>query len=389
MVVAFLNLFGSPYEGGANWLEASLLALGLVDDPPLCLVVGATAEQLPPAVSAADHVRAAPAVVAPRSRARVARDVVNRRLHPERWEELGLRSVAEQHDVDVWVAFDAFDGLGPDRPLAVCFPDFQFRHLPGMFDAAQRQERERRWGAAAARADVLLALSQDAADDAVRFDPTVADRIAVCGHAPRFTPELLRLDPDAVRAAYHLPERYLLVSNQLYRHKGHDTVVAALAAIRAGGDEPPTVAIAGRPHDPRSPHWLSELLQSVARQGLHEQCRFLGVVSRDEQLALIRAAEAVVQPSRFEGRGAIAEEAALLGTPLLLSDLAVHRELPVQARRFPVGDAESLAALMRATQPHPRRSVQDIVTASERASRAYGDALLAALQRAVVISAAS
>ncbi len=76
-----------------------------------------------------------------------------------------------------------------------------------------------------------------------------------------------------------------------------------------------------------------------------------------------------VLPSRFEGQPIAVLEAASYGLPLLLSDIAAHRELVVaRARYFPVGDVAALAAHLR-----------DICTApgAEKASPAECSALVA------------
>jgi glycosyltransferase involved in cell wall biosynthesis len=55
----------------------------------------------------------------------------------------------------------------------------------------------------------------------------------------------------------------------------------------------------------------------------------LGLVERADQLQLVAAAHALVSASRFEG-GAGASgtlDAALLGTPIVASDIEPHREL--------------------------------------------------------------
>lgn len=66
--------------------------------------------------------------------------------------------------------------------------------------------------------------------------------------------------------------------------------------------------------------------------------------------ALMARANALVQASVAEGFGLPIIEAGSLGMPLLLSDLAVFREIAgEEARYFPVGDSAALAALLVAT----------------------------------------
>jgi glycosyltransferase involved in cell wall biosynthesis len=277
-----------------------------------------------------------------------------------------------------------FEGLGSHRALLAWQPDFQSRHLPELFPAEEVRDRERQWDYVAGRADGVVVISQSVADDALRSHPLIAEKLHVCAFPPVFHEPLLALDPERVRADFNLPPDYLIVCNQFWQHKNHALVLRALSLLKRRGKVPPVIAFTGRTHDYRDPDAFSRLLRFVHEEGIHAHCRFLGVLPRGEQLALVRAAGAVIQPSRFEGRGAIAEEATLLGTPLLLSDLPVHRELRVAgALFFDVDDAEALAALLESLPPRRApRPAREVARESLRLTREYGESLLEACKRA-------
>jgi glycosyltransferase involved in cell wall biosynthesis len=378
MVIAFENLFLHPYEAGISWLEATLAGLGMLPEPPTCIILGAVPQDLPPSARHAAHVvPVALADAAPSARGRIA-SAIQQRLRPGVHESPAVTAVAQEYDIDVWIGFGGFSGLGRDRPLVLCFPDFQFRHLPEMFGPGEVAAREQQWLEVSARANGLMALSQTVVDDALASSPEVAPKIRVCGFRPFFTMATLAQDPDETRRRYDLPENFLLVSNQVFRHKNHGLVLDALSALKRTGRAVPTVAFTGRPYDPRNPDHFSALLQQTARDGLHDDCRFLGVVSRAEQVALIRAARAVVQPSLFEGRGAIVEESAVLGTPLICSDLPVHREQwAPRARFFDPRDAAALTVLLEDLEVRERKTVEAIVADSTALTRDYGERVLA------------
>jgi glycosyltransferase involved in cell wall biosynthesis len=382
MNIAFENLFGRQYEGGANWLETTLLGLGALDDPPRCLVVGATEDALPTALRGAPHVLAVPSVRRTEALGRrVVKSAVRRALRRP-WEDAWLTKVAREYGVDLWVGFAGFEGLGAHRPLLVWFPDFQFRHLPEMFSEAERRERERQWDYVARRADGVVAISRSVAADAAERHPHVSEKVHVCGFPPVFPESVLARSPEEVRRAFHLPERFFLVSNQFWRHKNHALVFGALSRLKRCGKFPPVVAFTGRTHDYRHPEAFGETLRYVEQEGLHEHCRFLGVLPRDEQVALIRAAEAVVQPSRFEGRGAIVEEATVLGAQLLCSDLPVHRELDAPgAIFFNADDEERLAELLEQTYARSSKSDGEVAAESRRLAHDYGQRFLGVCER--------
>jgi glycosyltransferase involved in cell wall biosynthesis len=81
---------------------------------------------------------------------------------------------------------------------------------------------------------------------------------------------------------------------------------------------------------------------------LQDNFRFLGLVPRRHVISLMRTCAALINPSFFEGWSSTVEEARVLGVPMLLSDLAVHREqMGNAATYFKADDAEELAARLR------------------------------------------
>jgi glycosyltransferase involved in cell wall biosynthesis len=377
MIIAFANLFGRQYEGGANWLEVTLRCLGMLEQPPTCLVIDATREMLPPTLRDAPHVRAVPLQHFHESRGKRLIKRVARRLQKRTWEAPAITKIAAEYNIDLWMAFAWFEGLGSHRPLIICHPDFQFRYFPELFSADELNAFEKQWNEVTERANGIFTISEATASDALKSHPQIKDKLYVCGFPPVFQPENLRLAPEEIRRKYNLPERFFLVCNQFWEHKNHQLVFRALMLQKERGETPPVVVFTGRPYDTRQPEAFSKTLMFVQENGLHEYCRFLGVVPRDEQIALIRAAEAVVQPSKFEGRGAITEETCLLGTQLLCSDLPSHRELNLPgAIFFDVDGVNELAELMERNYTHSSKTSEAIAAESQTLARSYGDELM-------------
>ena len=375
-------MFGIGYEGGANWLETTLLGLGTLEQPPTCLIWGASSEQLPQSLNDASYVQPVSGSHSVESRFKELARAIIRRIVARPWENRAITELALRCNVDLWVGFTGFEGLGPQRPLLVWYPDFQFRHFPELFGSQEIHDRERQWNFVAERADGIIAISQAVAEDALATHPQVANKLYVCGFPPIFPSTKLAQNPDAVRQRYHLPERFFLVCNQFWQHKNHALVFRALSYLKQNGDAPPVIAFTGLPHDYRHPDAFSNLLRFVNEHDLNDYCRFLGVIRRDEQIALIRAATAVIQPSRFEGRGAIVEEVSLLGTQLLCSDLPVHRELHAPgASLFSVDGVEELAELMKQEYTRSTKDEQTVAEESRHLARAYGEQLMTVCKR--------
>jgi glycosyltransferase involved in cell wall biosynthesis len=262
-------------------------------------------------------------------------------------------------------------------------PDFQHLHLGKLYSEAQIAQMNRAFGDLARRSARMLFSSEDCRRDFVTAYPDFAAKARVASF-----PSLFAFEPPAppegeVRAKYHLPERFLLIINQFWRHKNHRIVPEALSILRKRGVEV-TAVMAGLPadHRDRQNDALSETLQAAARGQVWPQCLVLGKVPREDLVALLQTATAVVQPSRFEGWNTTLQDAKAVGCPVFVSDLAVHREqCPKALGFFPVDDPEKLADLIAEhwpslpARPDAEREKAALAAESEYA-RAYGRKLL-------------
>lgn len=155
--------------------------------------------------------------------------------------------------------------------------------------------------------------------DAPSVAATLADRWGV--EARVVEPGVDHVAPVAAH-----PGRYVLYVGALEPRKGLDVLAAAWAQRPLGDGAELLVAGEGR----------------VAVPG----ARMLGHVTDAELQALYAGALAVVLPSRLEGYGLPPREAAVHGTPSIVSDLPTLR-LP-GTLRVPPGDARALTDALRA-----------------------------------------
>jgi glycosyltransferase involved in cell wall biosynthesis len=188
----------------------------------------------------------------------------------------------------------------------------------------------------------------------------------------------LEPDPRETAARYALPERFLFLPNQFWAHKEHQTAFEAVRRLHARGIEI-CLACTGTPADPGRPDHYANLEAFVAEHGLASEIRLLGRIPRNDYFQLIRAAHAVVQPSRFEGWSSTVEDARAFGKSIVLSDIDVHLEqAPERARYFPVGDADALAdamaEMLQQATPHEERVT---FTRQKEAVAAYARTALA------------
>jgi glycosyltransferase involved in cell wall biosynthesis len=95
-------------------------------------------------------------------------------------------------------------------------------------------------------------------------------------------------------------------------------------------------------------HCRDELVRLAADLGMSDQIHFVGLLDRREVYQLMQEVDAFSMPSRKEGFCVAVAEALATGTPCLLSDIDVFRELYSEAAHYhDVGDAESLASAIQ------------------------------------------
>lgn len=223
-------------------------------------------------------------------------------------------------------------------------PDFQHRELPEYFDPAEIAGRDAAYLEMAERAARVLLSSEDAAADLARFAPQWAHKARVASFVSLVPDALFAEDPAGTVGRHDIAGPFVLVPNQWWRHKDHETAIRAAALLRDRGVQL-TWVFTGALSDYRAPQHVEGLLALIGELALDDTVKVLGMLPRDEQLQLMRAAEMVVQPSLFEGWSTVVEDAKTLGQRIVLSDLDVHREQePPAALFFAQRSAEDLAA---------------------------------------------
>jgi glycosyltransferase involved in cell wall biosynthesis len=253
-----------------------------------------------------------------------------RPLLSESWVRLGWPPLPRLPGTDLVHAPSVAVPPHPRVPLVVTVHDAAPVLFPDAFN--QRSGRWHRLAlqAAARRADLVITVSQAAADEIVAHTPIPADRIRVVanGVAP------LTIDPEERRAylqARGLEDReFVLWVGSLEPRKGVGTLVAAMAELKRRRPANDTrLVLAG------FEGWLNaNLIDPADRQALGPALRQLGRLEERELWSLYGAATVFALPSRHEGFGVPVLEAMSQGVPVLASDIAAVREVSGGAARL-------------------------------------------------------
>lgn len=253
---------------------------------------------------------------------------------------------------NVDVAFDPALYLGwrSKMPSVAWIPDFQHRHMPHMFSRAAYWKREIGFRALIASSTSIMLSSEDAERDCLQFYPGASGRTGVARFAvqvddwPSADAAWARLEQEG------MPKDYVFLPNQLWQHKNHRLAIEAAAILAKMGSKRVILAT-GHGNDPRFPDYFGSLRAQITESGASDNFRLLGSVDHALVRAMMVGANALVNPSRFEGWSTTVEEAKAVGTPMLLSDLCVHREQAPGAVFFGTDDAAGLASAILAAEP--------------------------------------
>ncbi|HEX8815501.1 MAG TPA: glycosyltransferase family 1 protein [Terriglobales bacterium] len=256
-----------------------------------------------------------------------------------------LARVAKREKVDA--VFPVTVNYTRQLPSAIAWiPDLQHCFLPEFFSRLARAARDKAFPALLRDPNRHVVFSsRSAVDDALRaYGPPLAKT-----HVLHFTtiplPEWFQ-DPAPIVAKYDLPPSYIILCNQFWIHKDHLTAFKAAAKLKSQGMRVDLVCT-GPTQDNRHPEFFPRLKAQIKELGIERQVHILGMIPRVDQICLIRAAKAVLQPSQFEGWSTVIEDARSVGRPVIASDFPVHLEQNSPGSTFfHMGDADDCARAM-------------------------------------------
>lgn len=260
-----------------------------------------------------------------------------------------LNKLFIDHKIDVVFEAAQFFGWRLGLPAIAWIPDFQHKLLPHLFTKAAWWKREIGFRAQIFGNRQIMVSSNDAHNSCIKYYPSTKRKI----HTVHFAvPSRNKIDLNEAREIanqYDLPWNFIFMPNQFWRHKNHLIVLDSLEILRNRGIEI-TVVSSGKQSDPRSPEYYSSFEKILKNKNLEKIFKVLGLIPYAHIQALMLSCQAMLNPSLFEGWSTTVEEARALGTPMLLSDIEVHREqMGTGAKYFIRNSAESLAEQLQLT----------------------------------------
>ncbi|WP_298222765.1 glycosyltransferase family 1 protein [Flavobacterium sp.] len=230
--------------------------------------------------------------------------------------------------------------------LVSWYADLQHQYYPQFFSKFKIFERNARIKMILRNSKDLVVSSQAVKDDFLKFYKVPKSLKIQIYHFVSIIDNLPDLSADEIKAKYHLPDEYFMISNQFHKHKNHKVAFEAVAELKNKGVEV-NIAVTGRfPDEPES-EYLKELHDIVNANDLRTSISFLGLIPRGDQLLLMKYAKAIIQPSLFEGWSTVIEDAKSLQVPVIAANLNVNIEqLESTGTYFESHNAAQLAGIL-------------------------------------------
>ena len=227
-------------------------------------------------------------------------------------------------------------------------PDYQHYHYKDFFPEEEYNTRVEIDRSYASSSFPLLLSSRACLDDFREFCSKEKSNIYVVPFVSYIKSELTDITDgylNEVCDKYNIsPKRYILISNQFWKHKNHIVALEAINNLSGRGMNDIRIVLTGNIRDYRNNEYIARIKEILDDEVLKKCCVCTGFIDRREQLALMKGAKFIIQPSLFEGWGTVLEDAKVLDKTVLLSDIPVHREqMNDKCILFDPHDADALA----------------------------------------------
>jgi glycosyltransferase involved in cell wall biosynthesis len=282
--------------------------------------------------------------------------------------EAGLKDAVRKGQFDLVLPLMTPASFRWGFPWIGYIPDLQHRFLPELFSRRERTNRDRVFQKVLQQAHAVIVNSRDTASNLQCFYQFSPEKLFTLPFTP--FPVFPMEDKDREAACLdrlEVPQQYFLICNQFWVHKSHATAFEALRILHEqSGSREVQILCTGDTRDYRHPEYFDSLQAKLREMGLSRHVRFLGFIPKLDQIALMKHALAVIQPTLFEGGpgGGSVFQAIAQGVPAIVSDIPVNREIDEPGMLFfrvksALDLANKMQSVMICAPPRPTQAELD------------------------------
>lgn len=213
------------------------------------------------------------------------------------------------------------------------------------------------------RAAKILAISQDTKNDLIDLCNVPEERIVVTplGADAAF---FERVDPSQTLQKFEITSPFFLnTSSYWWGRKNLVRLIQAFARVKRKLSLPHHLVVTGKPGPS-----LVDMQETIHKEGLADDVKLLSYVEKEELVALMQSAEALVFPSLHEGFGLPILEAMAAGCPVVTSNGSAMKEVAADGAVLvdPL-DVDSIAAGMETVATNASLRAQLVEKGAHRA----------------------
>jgi glycosyltransferase involved in cell wall biosynthesis len=255
------------------------------------------------------------------------------------WEQVGFPELLKKQRIDLLHSLHYTRPFRLSCQSIVTIHDMTFFLFPQLHTKSKRIFFPLMIRYSASAADALIADSESTRQDAIRILGLQPEKISTVplGVRPDFRPVHDQALKAAVRARYHLPDKFLLFVGLVEPRKNLSLLLKSYRQVANQGSHIPLV-IVGRKG------WMYEqVLDLIASLGLADKVHLAGYVSPEDLPIVYNLADVFIYPSLYEGFGLPPLEALACGTPVITTAVSSMPEHVGQAGLLiPPGDENAL-----------------------------------------------
>lgn len=215
---------------------------------------------------------------------------------------------------------------------------------PEWFPSKQRFSTDVLVPSSVKKSSRVIAVSHATAKSVLKQFAIPADRVAVVYEGVNTLPKVFAATAQRVREEKSIGKKYLLSLGTIEPRKNIDQLIKAfdqaMKQLGGAGEDIQLVLAGGK-------GWKHEkIFRTIANAEHSTQIRYVGYVSEEEKVALLKGALAFVFPSLWEGFGLPVLEAESLGVPVITSEVSSLPEVGGKAALY--CDPKSISSMSKA-----------------------------------------